>query len=134
MTRDEKIRLIEEHYRSFWTGDVDDFDHQLAPDFVDAEAPGTAPGPDAVKAAATMARSAFGDMVVTIDETIVEGPSVAVHATWRGTNTGPFMGHPATGRPVEFQAIVLWRFDEQGRIVHRIAHIDRSALATQLAA
>lgn len=134
MTRDEKIRLIEEHYRSFWTGDLGDLDHQLAPDFVDAEAPGSQPGPEAVKAAAAMARTAFADMTVTIEDAVVEGPSVAVHATWRGTNTGPFMGQPATGRTVVFQALVLWRLDEQGRIVHRVAHIDRSALMTQLAA
>jgi predicted ester cyclase len=132
MTRDEKIHLIDEHYRSFWAGDLDDFDHQLAPDFVDAEAPNSPPGPQAVKAFAAMAREAFGDMTVTIEETVVEGQSVVVHATWRGTNTGSFMGQAPTGRPVEFQAIVMWRLDDQGRIVHRVAHIDRSALMAQL--
>lgn len=30
MDRDEMLRAVEEHYHSFWQGDLDDFDRQLA--------------------------------------------------------------------------------------------------------
>ena len=42
----DKIRLVEEHYQSFWHGNLDDFDQQLSPDFVDESAPpGARQGP-----------------------------------------------------------------------------------------
>lgn len=134
MDRDEMLRRIEQHYDSFWRGRTDDLEHQLAPDFVDDEAPGSPPGPEPVKQASLAASTAFPDMVVRVDDAVVEGPVAAVHATWHGTHTGAFLGQPATGRSVTFQAIVIWRFDDQGRIVRRTAHVDRGAIAEQLAA
>ncbi len=41
------------------------------------------------------------DMVVTVEESMVDGPVVAVRARWRGTNTGPMMGRPPTGKKVD---------------------------------
>lgn len=134
MDRTEMLRRIEAHYESFWRGRVDDFDHQLAPDFVDEEAPGTAPGPEPVKLLSLGASAAFPDMTVSIDQAVVEGPVAAVEATWRGTQLGPFMGSDPSGKTVEFKAIVIWRFDDQGRIVRRSAHVDRSVLMAQLVA
>lgn len=29
---------------------------------------------------------------------------------WRGTHLGPFLGWPATGKPVRMRAIVVWHF------------------------
>jgi predicted ester cyclase len=135
MDRDEMVRRVEDHYRSFWAGTVDDFDTQLAPDFVDASSPpGTAPGPESVKAPATANSAAFPDMKVSFDDTVVEGDKVVVRARWQGTNTGPVFGRPATGRRVDFSGIVIWRFDRSGRIDRRWAQVDFGALMQQLEA
>lgn len=37
MERAEMLRAVQEHYRSFWQGDRDDFDGQLAADFTDRD-------------------------------------------------------------------------------------------------
>lgn len=134
MDRDEKIRLIEKHYRTFWTGDPAEIDRELTPDFVDSAAPpGTPPGTEYVKAAAMGARAGFPDMVVTVEETIVDGPVVAVRARWRGTNTGPMMGRPPTGKKVDVTGIVVWKLADDGRIARRDAFLDMGAFAKQLA-
>ncbi len=125
MKRDGILQKIEQHYDTVWQGDLDNLPNELAPDFVDAEAPDNPPGPAAVRAMAEGMRGAFPDMRVTITNAVVEGSTAAVDAHWRGT-------HAATGRVAEFDAIVIWRFDGSGRIVHRIAHIDREALMTKL--
>ncbi len=129
MQRDELVRKVEEHYHSFWKGDVDDFDRQLSPDFVDEEAPpGSPPGPEPVKFMATMARAAF-DVDVTVEDAVVEGNMVAVRARWHGTHIGEYMGRPATGNTVDMQGMVFWRFDDQGLIDRRWAVVDMSAFA-----
>jgi predicted ester cyclase len=133
MERHELVRRVEEHYRSFWSGDVDDFDTQLSLEFVDASSPpGTPEGPAPVKAAALLNRGGFGDMVVSFDDTVVEGDKVVVRARWKGTHTGPAFGHAATGRSVEFTGIVIWRFDGEGRIDRRWAQVDTASLLQQL--
>ena len=127
------VRRVEEHYRSFWSGDVDDFDTQLSPDFVDASSPpGTPDGPAPVKAAALMNRAGFPDMVVALEDTVVEGDKVVVRARWKGTHTGPAFGREPTGRSVEFTGIVIWRFDVTGRIDRRWAQVDIGAVLQQL--
>lgn len=129
------IGLLEEHYHTFWQGDLDDIDRQLSTEFVDGAAPeGTLPGPAYVKEAARQARVAFPDMQVTIDSAIVAGNTVAVRATWRGTHTGPMGELEATGNRVEFSGIVVWTFDADRRIAERCEHVDMSEFRRQLQA
>ena len=69
LTDTDKIRLVEEHYRSFWHGDLDDLDRQLAPTFVDHSAPPDNPaGPAPVKEYARAMRDVFHPMTVTVDQ------------------------------------------------------------------
>ena len=116
----DKIRLIEDHYRSFCEGDLQDFDHQLSPDFVDT---GTALGlPGGVEGARAWARScrrARPDMRIVVTDALVAGDVVAVRATWRGPRIGGFLTRRPTGDQIELAGIVVWELDEQGRIVRR---------------
>lgn len=121
MTRDELLARIEKHYFTVWQGDLNELPNELAPDFVDEESPSNPPGPAAVREMAEGMRAAFPDMTVTLNNAVVEGLTAAVDAHWRGSQVG-------TGRVMEFDAIVIWRFDNSGRIVRRTAHIDRDAL------
>lgn len=128
----EMVRRVGEHYRTFWQGDLDDVDDQLSASFHDAGSPPGAPqGIAAVKATASAARGAFPDMTVTIDDALVEGPVVAVHAIWRGTHTGAFMGIAASGRSVEVGGIVVWEFDGEGRICRRTPFMDTGEFIRQ---
>lgn len=70
-------------------------------------------------------------MTVAFRSIVAEGDRVAVHAVWRGTHKGPFLGREATGRTVEFEGMVFWRIAD-GRIAERWAMIDTAALMRQL--
>lgn len=129
----ELVRRVQAHYDTFWHGDLDDIDGQLSAAFFDAGSPPDAPqGVAVVKAYATEARVAFPDMTVAIDQAVVEGPWVAVHATWRGTHTGASMGLPASGRSVEVSGIVVWEFDGEGRISRRTPFMDMGEFLRQM--
>jgi predicted ester cyclase len=43
-------------------------------------------------------RNAFADFRWTVDEALARGGTVAMRTTFSGTMTGPFDGHPPTGR------------------------------------
>ena len=132
MDRDEMLRRVEEHYRSFWRGDLDDFDNQLAPDFTDHESLGGQVGPAPAKEFATFMRAVSSDMTVTVEQAVVEGNWIAVRATWQGTHTGPILGREPTGRVLKAGGMVFWRFDNQGLITERWAQIDSASLLAQM--
>lgn len=133
MDRTELVRRVQAHYDTFWQGDLGDIDDQLSSSFVDAGSPPDAPqGVAAVKAHAAEARVAFPDMTVAIDQALVEGPWVAVLATWRGTHTGASMGIPASGRSVQVSGIVVWEFDGEGRISRRTPFLDMGQFVRQM--
>ena len=132
MERDEMLRRVEDHYHSFWQGDLDDFDTQLAPDFVDHGSAGGVVGPAPVKEFAQLMRGASSDMAVTVEQAVVEADWVAVRASWHGTHTGEIFGRAPSGRSLSMGGMVFWRFDNQGRIAERWAQVDAAALLAQL--
>jgi steroid delta-isomerase-like uncharacterized protein len=133
MDRTEMLARVEAHYRSFWRGAVADFEAQIADDFVDeATPPGTPPGRASVRAGSIMASVAFPDMKVTIEDSVVGANIVAVKARWHGTNIGPFMGRPASGKVVEFTGMVMWRLNADGRIDRRWTQLDAASVFRQI--
>lgn len=44
--------------------------------------------------------TAFPDFHIAIDDVVAEGDEVVVRWTFVGTHQGPFMGVPATGKPI----------------------------------
>src|SRR5262245_3699619 len=67
----------------------------------------------------------------TIDELLSVGDRTIMRATARGTHGGDFYGIAATGRQVEFTAIVIYRI-EDGRIAESWGEIDFARLFRQL--
>ena len=133
MDRSEMLRRVEAHYHTFWNGPESHIDEQISSDFVDESAPaGTPPGPEQVKKGSVMARSAFPDMIVTVEDSVVGDNVIAVQARWHGTNSGPFMGRPPSGKAVAFGGMVMWRFDASGKIDRRWTQIDMTAVFRQL--
>jgi predicted ester cyclase len=57
---------------------------------------------------------AHPDLRFTIDDLVAEGDRVAIRWTLRSTNTGPMLGRPPTGQPVELAAIVIFRIVDGG--------------------
>lgn len=54
-----------------------------------------------------------------MDQAVVDGPVVAVLGHRHGTNDGPFMGSEPTVRTLDVTGIVVWEFDDDGRIARR---------------
>jgi steroid delta-isomerase-like uncharacterized protein len=92
-------------------GDDTRLDDLICEDLIDHNpGPGQPPGRDGFTYWAASARAAFPDLTGVVEDTVVEGDTVAARVTWRGTHHGEFLGVPATGRTVEFAAFHLVRF------------------------
>ena len=71
----------------------------IADDFVDNDAmPGMAPGRQGMIDMMGMFVGAFPDLNVIVDHWVAEGDLVAGVMTTKGTQTGEFMGMPASGK------------------------------------
>jgi steroid delta-isomerase-like uncharacterized protein len=117
---------------AFADGDLSVLDECLTDDFVEHEpAPGARPGREGVKDIATMIRTGFPDLRITIDDAFGVGDQVAARSTWTGTNTGSFMGMPATGKAATWEAIDIIHV-RGGRINEHWGQLDIMGLLTQL--
>ncbi len=67
--------------------------------------PGQEPGVDGMIKGLLEWKTAFSDMKISIDGLLVRGDTVVMRSTFTGTNTGPFMGAPATNKSVKCEGI-----------------------------
>ena len=76
-------------------------------------------------------RTAFPDLVTSVDDVIAEGDRVVVRGTDRGTHQAEFMGRAASGRLVTTTWIEIFRL-ESGKAVEGWIESDSKALMDQL--
>lgn len=104
-------------------GDFSLVDELYRPDVVDHEGlPGAPQGAEGVKYTIAGLREAFPDFHVTIEDISAHDDLVVIHNTWRGTHLGDLLGVAPTGRAFLSVGVVIWRFDEEGRIAERWSH------------
>jgi steroid delta-isomerase-like uncharacterized protein len=116
----------------FNTGELAVLDQLVATDFVNHNAPPGAPqGVEGRKRVVGMFRGAFSDLHSAIEDEVAEGDRVVTRATLSGTNTGDFMGQPATGRPMSVTAVDIFRVVD-GKITDRWGVLDMASLTQQL--
>lgn len=75
--------------------------------------------------------SAFPDLRYTLEDQIAEGDKTVVRWTLRGTQTGEFQGHPASGRSFAITGVSLFRI-AAGKIQEITVNMDRLGLMEQL--
>jgi len=125
--------LMRRVYDLINAGDIDGFGDLLADDFVEhEETPGLAPTKDGVKQFFTMYVAAFPDLRFTADDILPSGDKVVGRVTVTGTNTGDFMGMPATGKSVSVQLIDIIRFGDDGLAHEHWGVVDTMAMMQQL--
>ena len=90
-------------------------------------------GSAALKQGIASLHAAFPDLHYTVEDMVAEGDKVAVHYTGRGTHHGEFQGIPATGKPMTYTGILIWRFVD-GKIAEHWAAPDLLGLMQQLGA
>jgi predicted ester cyclase len=110
-------------------------DELYAPDYVDHVGRGPEPsrvlGPEGIKQAVVMFRTAFPDLAYTVEEEMAERDLVLTRFSARGTNLGPFLGHKPTGRAVSYTGFDMNRI-AGGKIVESWVSYDALGLLQQL--
>ena len=105
-----------------------------AEDMIDHDPlPGAPPGRSAIRHSIQAMRGGFPDLQVTIEELVAVDDRVAQRAVWRGTNVGPIMGFPPTGKKAEWDSMLFWRLRD-GKITERWATMDVLGMVMQLGA
>jgi steroid delta-isomerase-like uncharacterized protein len=103
-------------------------DEMLSDHFISHDLPSD---PAALKGFIRDMRAAFPDGQFTIDQMIIEGDTVALRATWRGTQTGAFQGIPPTGKAVTIPAQDMHRVVD-GKLVEHWGGPNQLSLLQQL--
>jgi len=76
--------------------------------------------------------TAFPDIHVSVDDVITQGNKVVIRSTMSGTNTGEFMGMPATGkRVVDIGGIDIVEV-KGSKLGDHWGYIDTTSMMTQL--
>ena len=122
VTPDANKALIREVFEKVIpAGDPAGLRDLVAPDWVDHDPlPGQPPSLEGAGYVVSTMHGAHPDLRFTIDDLIAEHNRVTIRWTLRGTNTGPMLGRPPTGQPVELAAIVIFRIAD-GKIAERWA-------------
>jgi predicted ester cyclase len=106
----------------------------MPPDYVDHEGvPGYPPTREGFKQSIPMLRSGIPDFNATIDDVVAEGDRVVIRMTFRGTQTGEFMGMPPTGKSISVGVIDIFRI-AGGKIVEHWGQMDSMGMMQQLGA
>lgn len=85
-------------------------------------------GPEEMKGTVRMVTAAFPDNRHEVEEVIAEGDTVVLRCTLTGTNDGPFMGMPATGKKIEVGEIHIYRLKDGKADEHRVGRDDLGAM------
>jgi hypothetical protein len=85
-------------------------------------------GPEEMKGTVRMVTAAFPDNHHEVDEIMVDGDRVVLRCTLTGTQKGPFMGIPPTGRKIEVTEIHIYRLVDDKAVEHRVGRDDLGAM------
>jgi predicted ester cyclase len=130
MSAEDSDRLRRLLLEGFGGGDFAVVDEVVAEDLVEHQH-GLPQGRDGLKSVIRSLREAFPDLNYTVMQMAADGDKVWGHFQGRGTNTGPFMGHSATGKSMTLDVIDIGRFDN-GKLVEHWGVPDRLAVLLQL--
>ena len=77
-------------------------------------------------------RKAFPDLKFTVNDIIISGDKAAVLNTLTGTNTGEFMGMPATNKTVTVMGIDWLVFNKDNKCTEHWGYFDDMGMMQQL--
>jgi len=129
----EENRDVVRREVAFWNGhDAEAAGEVYAENYVGHDPAGTHAGSfEQLKASAAAVFAAMPDLHLTANDVIVEGDKAVKRWTARGTQTGEWIGIPATGKEVVITGNNVFRI-ANGRIVECWAESDALGLMQQL--
>jgi predicted ester cyclase len=124
LTIEQMKRLVKDHFEDFVNRrNASVIRKNMSPDFYDHDGPGGRPtGVDGDEQMMLSMYKAMPDLRLTIEDMVAEGDKVVCRNIWRWTD-------PASGKPLQFQGFVLWRF-EGDKIAERWATVTPPSQAT----
>ncbi len=128
MSPDANKTLIRRWVEAWNRADLAAIDQIFAPTYTVNAAP---VGPEGVKQAVQHLRTAFSPVTLTIDDLVAEGDHVAVRWAVQGIHSGVFMDIPATGKPIRFSGINIYR-SANNQIASNHEQVDVQGLLKQL--
>ena len=132
LSEQEAKALIDQYMQIPVGGDISQIDKLCTPDFT-VHFVGIFPpivGLEAVKRWAFGVRTAFPDMNVKTDETIIKGDRIIALFTLTGTNTGPGQWAP-TGKKIFIEGISIGRIVD-GKLDEQLIYYNYAALLRQV--
>jgi steroid delta-isomerase-like uncharacterized protein len=111
-------RLFEEAFNHERADLVDEL---ISADYIDAAG---GRGPAAFRQVMTTLRSAFPDILYTVEELVAEGDRVAIRWHWTGTHRGSFRGVAPTERSLTNNGAAIFRL-HAGKVVAAALETDR---------
>jgi steroid delta-isomerase-like uncharacterized protein len=128
----ENKEIVQRYQEIYNSNDLDALAEVVSEDLLTPKIMSGIPtGIEGAKAAHRIMLAGFPDYETIIDDVFAEGDKVAVRITMSGTNTGSFMGIPATGKHVSFTGIYIARI-ANGKIVEHWGEEDGVSLLQQL--
>ena len=132
MSAEQNKKLVERLFSEVIAGkNPEAFDQIISPNFAHHGIPAEQPGVAGFKETLKNFQTAFPDMKVNAVQLIAEGNEVATRGYMTGTNTGSFMGIPATNKQVRFDYIDWWKFAD-GKAVENWVQLDINTMMAQL--
>jgi steroid delta-isomerase-like uncharacterized protein len=114
-------------------GDIDGFAALIADDMIEHEkVEGLPQTKEGVVEFFKMFGAAFSDLRLDAEDMIVSGDKAWARVRITGTNDGEFMGMPATGKSVDFQAVDMIRFNNDGTAAEHWGVTDTMTMMQQL--
>jgi len=123
-------RLFDEVWNK---GNLPVADELFAPNYVhhDSSTPDVGQGPESEKKRATLYRTAFPDLRLTIEDIIAEGETVMARWSCRGTHKGDLSGIAPTGKQFTISGISIARI-ANGKMAEGWVNWDALGLMQQL--
>ena len=123
-------RLIEEVWNK---GSVSLADELFTPNYEhrDASTPDFGRGPEGEKKRATLYRTAFPDLRLTVEDIIAEGETVVTRWSCRGTHKGDLLGIAPTGKQINISGVTIARLSN-GKLAEGYVNWDALGLMQQL--
>ena len=123
-------RLFEEVWNK---GNLQVTDDLFTPNYAhhDASTPDLGRGPEGEKKRATLYRTAFPDLRLTVEDIIAEGETVVARWSCRGTHKGDLNGIAPTGKRINITGISIARFTN-GKMSEGFVNWDALSLMQQL--
>ena len=123
-------RLFEEVWNK---GNLPVADELFAPNYThhDPSTPDVGRGPESEKKRATLYRTAFPDLRLTIEDIIAEGETVMARWSCRGTHKGDLSGIAPTGKQFTISGVSIARF-ANGKMAEGWVSWDALGLMQQL--